>query len=112
MSGGLIGPSTKAKLTLMTNVLAPLNKKVLITFGLTAAASAVDAVIHKKLASGKAKLVKSSEEIKDMENGDSDLLIKGVILAIGNETKENRGKLLGMLSGIFGTSLLEDIIAD
>lgn len=112
MSGGLIGPSTKAKLTLMTNVLAPLNKKVLITFGLTAAASAVDAVIHKKLASGKAKLVKSSEEIKDMENGDSDLLIKGVILAIGNETKENRGKLFGMLSGIFGTSLLEDIIAD
>ena len=47
-----------------------------------------------------------------MENGDSDLLIKGVILAIGNETKENRGKLFGMLSGIFGTSLLEDIIAD
>ena len=111
MSGGLIGPSTKAKLTLMTNVLAPLNKKVLIPFGLTAAASAVDAVIHKKLASGKAKLVKSSEEIKDMENGDSDLLIKGVTLAIGNQTKENKGKLLGMLLGISGTNLLEDIIA-
>ena len=45
----------------MTNMLAPINKKVLIPFGLTAAAAAVDAVIHKKLASGKAKLVKSSE---------------------------------------------------
>ena len=111
MSGGLIGPLTKDKLTLMTNILAPLNKKVLIPFGLTAAASAVDAVIHKKLASGKEKLVKSSEKIKDMENGDSDLLIKGVTLAIGNQTKENKGKLLGMLLGISGTNLLEDIIA-
>lgn len=46
-----------------------------------------------------------------MENGDSDLLIKGVTLAIGNETKESRGKLLGMVLGIFGASLLEDIIA-
>ena len=46
-----------------------------------------------------------------MENGDPDLLIKGVTLAIGNQTKENKGKLLGMLLGISGTNLLEDIIA-
>ena len=51
-SGGffsrLLGPLLKTWLPLITNVIKPLTKSVLIPLGLTAAASAADAGIHKK----------------------------------------------------------------
>ena len=43
----LLGPLLKTGLPLIKNVIKPLAKSVLITLGLTAAASAVDAGIHK-----------------------------------------------------------------
>ena len=46
--GRLLGPSLKIGLTLMKNVIKLLAKSVLIPLGLTAAASAADAGIHKK----------------------------------------------------------------
>ena len=46
--GGLIGPLLKTRLPLMKNVIKPLAKRVLIPLGLTVAASAADAGIHKK----------------------------------------------------------------
>ena len=46
--GKLLGPLLKTGLTLIKNVIAPLGKSVLIPLGLTAAASAADAGIHKK----------------------------------------------------------------
>ena len=46
--GRLLGPLLKIGLPLTTNVIKPLAKRVLISLGLTAAASAVDAGIHKK----------------------------------------------------------------
>ena len=46
--GRLFGPLLKTGLPLMKNVIKPLAKNVLITLGLTAAASAADAAIHKK----------------------------------------------------------------
>ena len=46
--GRLLGPLLKAALPLMKNVIKPLAKSVLIPLGLTAAASAADAGIHKK----------------------------------------------------------------
>ena len=46
--GRLLGPIPKTGLLLMKNVIQPLAKSVLIPLGLTAATSAVDAVIHKK----------------------------------------------------------------
>ena len=46
--GRLLGPLLKIGLPLTTNVIKPLAKRVLIPLGLTAAASAVDAGIHKK----------------------------------------------------------------
>ena len=50
----LLGPLLKTGLPLMKNVIKPLAKSVLILLGLTAAASAADAGIHKKiLGSGK-----------------------------------------------------------
>ena len=51
-SGGslsrLLGPLLKTGLPLVKNVIKPLSKSVLLPLGLTAAASAADAGIHKK----------------------------------------------------------------
>ena len=46
--GRLLGPLLKTGLPLIKNVIKPLAESVLILLGLTAAASATDAVIHKK----------------------------------------------------------------
>ena len=46
--GRLLGPLLKTRLPLMKNVIKPLAKRVLIRLGLTVAASAADAGIHKK----------------------------------------------------------------
>ena len=46
--GKLLGPLLKSGLPLIKNVIKPLTKTILIPLGLTAAASAADARIHKK----------------------------------------------------------------
>ena len=46
--GKLLGPLLKSGLPLIKNVIKPLTKIILIPLGLTAAASAADARIHKK----------------------------------------------------------------
>ena len=46
--GRLLGSLLKTELPLIKNVIKPLAKSVLIPLGLTAAASAADAGIHKK----------------------------------------------------------------
>ena len=46
--GKLLGPLLKSGLPLISNVIKPLTKSVLIPLGLTAVASAADAGIHKK----------------------------------------------------------------
>ena len=46
--GRLLGPLLKIGLSLIKIVIKPLVKSVLISLGLTAAASAADAGIHKK----------------------------------------------------------------
>ena len=68
----------------MKNVIQPLAKSVLIPLGLTAAASAADAGIHKKILDSEiATLILTNDEmeyimkiVKSLE--DSDLLLKGV----------------------------------
>ena len=47
--GRLLGPLLKAGLPLIKNALKPLAKSVLIPLGLTAAASAANAAIHKNM---------------------------------------------------------------
>ena len=47
--GRLLGPLLKTGLSLIKNVVKPLAKSVLTPLGLTAAASAADAGIHKKI---------------------------------------------------------------
>ena len=70
-------------------------KSVLIPLGLTTAASAVDAGIHKQIGSGTTTLKISNEQMEGiMETvkslGDSGLLLKGVSETIQNEAKEQR----------------------
>ena len=65
--GRLLGPLLKTGLPLIKNVIKPLAKSVLIPLGLTAAASAADAGIHKKiLGSGNTTLIISNEEMNDI----------------------------------------------
>ena len=103
----------------MKSVIQPLAKSVLIPLGLTAAASAADAGIHKKiLGSGhKTTLIISNDEMKDilkivksLEN--SGLLLEGVSETIKNETKEQKGGFLSILLGILGASLLGNMLSD
>ena len=101
----------------MKNVTKPLVKSVLIPLGLTAAASAADAGIHKKiLGSGNmTTLIISNDEIEDIIKivkslEDSGLLLKGVSETIQNEAKEQKGGFLCMLLGILGASLLGNIL--
>ena len=91
-------------------------KSVLIPLGLTAAASAADAGIHKKiLGSGNTTLIISNEEMNDIIKivqalEDSNILLKGVTKTIINETKEQKGGFLSMLLGI-DASLLGNVLA-
>ena len=121
--GKLLGPLLKTGLPLTKSVIKPLAKSVLVPLGLTAATSAADAGIYKKiLGSGSdnnntiliisnnvmddiLKIVKSFEVLY---SGD---LLKGVSETIQNEAKEQRGGFLSMLLGTLGASLLGDILS-
>ena len=119
-SGGflskLLGPLLKTGLPLIKNIIKPLAKSVLIPLGLTAAASAADAGIHKKiLGSGNTTLIISNEEMNDIMKivqalEDSNVLLKGVTKTIENETKEQKGGLLSMLLVTLGASLLGNLL--
>ena len=63
----LLSPLLKTELTLIKNVIKPLVKSVLIPLGLTAAALAADAGIHKKiLGSRTTALILSNDEMEDV----------------------------------------------
>ena len=119
-SRGFLGirsrPLLKTGLPLIRNVLKPLAKSVLTPLGL-AAASATDAIIHKKIfGSGVTTLIISNEEmngiikiVKSLE--ESGLLIKGIAETIKSEAKGQKGGFLGMLLGTSGASLLVNFLA-
>ena len=115
--GKLLGPLLKTGLPLMENVIKPLAKSVLISLGLTAAASAAEAGIQKKkkiLGSGTTTLILSNDEMEDIKIveslGDLGLLLKGVIETIQNEAKAQKGAFLSMLLGTLGASLLGNML--
>ena len=109
----LAGPLMKVALPLAKNELAPL--------GLTAAMSAIDGSIQKKIhgsgatKSARVKLIIEQEDMNDimkiieaLEN--SGTLLKGVSKTIENETEEQRGGFLSMLLGTLGASLLGNLL--
>ena len=118
--GRLLAPLLKTVLPLMTSVIQPLAKSLLIPLGLTAAASAAsaaDAGIHKKLlGSETATLIISDDEmvdiikiVKSLEN--SGLLLKGFSETVQNEAKEQKGGFLSMYLSTLGASLLGNMLA-
>ena len=114
--GRLLGPLLKTGLPLIKNVITPLAKSVLVSLGLTAATSAADAGIHKKiLGSGSTTLIISNQDIRDLIKivkslEDSGLLLKEVTESVQNEVKEQKGGFLSMLLGTLGTSLLGNLL--
>ena len=96
---------------LLESVIKPLG-----LLGLTAASSAIDAGVQKKIhGSGTTTLVISNEEMNDIMKNvqtleDSNILLKGVTKTIKNKTKEQKGGLLSMLLRTIGTSLLGESV--
>ena len=114
--GRLLGSFLKTGLPLIKNVIKPLAKSISIPLGLTAAGSAADAGIHKKiLGSENRTLIISNDDIEDIIKivkslEDSGLLLEGVTETVQNEVKEQKGGFLSMLLGTLGASLLENIL--
>ena len=104
----LAGPLMKVAVLVAKNIVAPL--------GITAAASAIDAGIKKKIhGSRTTTLIISNEEMNDVIKiiqslEDSNILLKGVTNTIKNEAKEQKGGFLSMLLGTLGTSLLGSLL--
>ena len=88
-------------------VAAPLPKDILAPLAITAASSTIDAGIQNKIhGSETMTLIISNEEINDTLKTvqaleDSYILLKGITKIIENETKEQKGRFLGMLLGKF-----------
>ena len=99
-------------------VAIPLAKNVLAPLGITAAASAIDAGIQKKIhGSGTTTLIISNEEMNGIMKivqalEDSNILLKGVTKTIKNETKKQKGGFLSMLLGTLGATWLENMSAE
>ena len=114
--GNLLGPLLKTGLPLIKNVITPLAKSVLVPLGLTAATSAADAGIHKKiLGSRSTTLIVSNQDMEDLIKmvkslEDSGLLLKGVTESVQNEVEEQKGGFLSMLLGTLETSLLGNLL--
>ena len=83
---------------------------------LTAASSATDAAINKKvLGSGTTTLIISNDEMNGILKiakslQDSGILLKGVSETIRDEAKKQKGGFLSMLLGTLGASLLGDLL--
>ena len=118
--GRLLGPLLKTGLPLIKNVIKPLAKSVLIPLRLTAAATAADAGIHKKiLVSGhrpsSTTLIISNDDMEDIIKiikslEDSGLLLKEVSKTVQDEAREQNGGFLSMLLGTLSASILENIL--
>ena len=95
----------------------PLAKSVLIPLGLTAASSAADAGIHKKV-SGSGNNITLIISNKDMDDlikivkslESFGLLLKRITESVQNEIKEQKGVFLSMLLGTLGASLLGNLL--
>ena len=112
--GRLLGPLLEIRLPLISNVIKPLTKSILISLGLTSTASAAGAGIHKKIfGSGQrhssssvshnmTTLIISNDEIHHITT-------KGVTKTVQKEVKEQKGGFLSMLLDTLGGILLGNL---
>ena len=94
----------------------PLAKNILAPLDLTAATSAIDGSIQKRMRGKGIKLIIEQEDMNDimkiieaLEN--SGILLKGVRKTIESETKKQRGGFLSMLLGTLVASLLGNLLS-
>ena len=96
-SRGFLGSLLRKLAGPLMKVAVPFAKNILSPLGITAAASAIDAGIQKKIhGSGTTTLIISNKEMNDIMKivqalEDSNILLKGVTKTIKNETKEQKG---------------------
>ena len=120
-SGGFLGKLLSKLTGPLMKVALPLAKNVLAPLGLTAAMSAIDGSIQKKIHGSGAtkgaevKLIIEQEDMNDIMKiikalKNSGILLKGVSKAIQNENKEQKGGFLSMLLGTLGASLLGNLL--
>ena len=115
-SGGFLGSLLIKLAGPLMKIAVPFAKHVLGPLGITAAASANDAGIQKKIhGSGNTTLIISNEEMNDIMKivqavEDSNILLKGVTKTIKHETKEQKRRFLSMLSSVFRASLLGNLL--
>ena len=121
-SGGFLGKLLSKLSGPLMKVALPLAKNVLAPLGLTAALSAIDGSMQKKIhgsgatKSAGVKLIIEQEDMNDimkiikaLEN--SGILLKGVSKASKNETKERKGGFLSILFGTLGANLLGNLLS-
>ena len=104
-------PLFKSGLPLLKSVVKPLGM-----LGLTAAASATDAAINKKILGfgNHTTLIISNNDMQDLLKivqslEDSGILLNGITETVKNEVKEQKGGFLLMLLGTLDASLLGDL---
>ena len=114
-SGGILGKLLSKLAGPLMKVAMPIAKNVLASLGLTAAMSAIDGGIQKKMKGNGIKLIIEQKDMNDtikiieaLEN--SGILLKGVTKTIENETKEQKGGFLSMLLATLGASLLGNLL--
>ena len=115
-SGGFLGSLISKLAGPLMKVAVLLEKNILVPLEITAAASAVDAGILKKIpVSRTTTLIISKEEMNGIMKivqalEDSNILLKGVTKTIKNETKERKWGFLSMLLGTLGANLLGNLL--
>ena len=114
-SGGFLGKLLSQLAGPLMKVAMPLAKNVLAPLGLTAAMSAIDGGIQKKIHGSGVKLIIEQKGMKDIMKiikalETFGILLKGVSKAIIDETKEQGGGFLSILLGTLGASLLGNLL--
>ena len=114
-SGGFLGALLSRLASQLMKVAVPLAKNVLAPLGITAAASAIDSGLKRKIHCSGTTLIISNEEMNYISKivqafEDSKILLKGVTKMIKNETKGQKREFLGMLLGTLGAILLGNML--
>ena len=111
-SGGFLGSLLSKLVGPLMKVAVPLEKNILAPLGIKAAVTAIDAGIQKEIhGSETTTLTISKNKMNDIMGivqafEDSNILFKGVIETIKNETKEQKEGFLGKLVSTLGSILL------
>ena len=116
--GGNLGILLMSFLPKLIKPAISIGKNILAPLGLSAAMSATDAAIQKKMfGSGNTTLIISNDDINDLIKivtalEEHDILLKGTSKTIKNKTKKQEGGFLSMLLATLGASLGGNLLTE